>query len=232
MAHKKIGLLGGTTPESTVGYYHYLTREYRLRFGDYGFPEILIYSVCFQELLDWRAAGRWDRVADKAVDVFERLQAAGADFGLLTANTLHIVFEEIAARVSLPLVSIVEATVEAVAGHGLDCVGLLGTADTMDGSFYPLALERRGIATVLPVAEQRPSLSRIIYEELAQGKIRTESKHEYLRAIADLRQRGARGVLLACTEIPLLVGADDVDLPLFDTMEIHAERALRMATGG
>jgi aspartate racemase len=224
-------LLGGTAPESTVSYYRYLTREYASRFGDYGFPEILIYSVNFQELMDLGHAGRWDRVADRTVEVFDALKRAGADFGLMTANTMHIVFNEVAARTELPLLSIVDATVEAVAGQGIDCLGLLGTADTMSGSFYPDTLREHRIATVVPQPQDRELISGVVYDELALGEIKEESKRQYLRIIADLQQRGAGGVILACTEIPLLVKQADVALPLFDTMKIHADRALRMATG-
>jgi aspartate racemase len=231
MGHKKIGLLGGTAPESTVSYYRYLTREYAHRFGDYGFPEILIYSVNFQELMDLGHAGRWDRVADQAVEVFDALQRAGADFGLMTANTMHIVFNEVVERTKLPLLSIVDATVEVVADHGIDCLGLLGTADTMNGSFYPDTLDKHRIATLIPEPQDRELISRVIYDELALGEIKKESKREYLRIIADLQQRGAGGVILACTEVPLLVKQEDLSLPLFDTMEIHADMALRMATG-
>jgi aspartate racemase len=232
MAHKKIGLLGGTAPESTVSYYRYLTREYKRRFGDYGFPEILIYSVNFQELLELGHAGRWDRVADKAVEVFDALKRAGADLGLMTANTMHIVFNDVVQRTSLSLLSIVDATVEAIADEGVDCVGLLGTADTMSGSFYPDTLNKHRITTLVPDPNDQARLSRVIYDELALGEIRAESRREYLRVISGLQERGARGILLACTELPLLVRQADVSLPLIDTMEIHADKALRMATRG
>ena len=230
MGHRKIGLLGGTAPESTVSYYRYFTREYKRRFGDYGFPEILIYSVNFQELLELGHAGRWNRVADRAVEVFDALKRAGADFGLMTANTMHIVFNEVAQRTSLPLLSIVDASVEAVAHEGIDCVGLLGTVDTMKGSFYPDTLDKQRITTLVPDPDDQARLSRVIYDELALGEIRAESKRECLRVITGLQERGARGILLACTELPLLVRQDDVSLPLFDTMEIHADKALRLAT--
>jgi aspartate racemase len=231
MGHRKIGLLGGTAPESTVGYYRHLTREYRARFGDYAFPEILIYSVNFQELMDLGHAGRWNRVADSAVAVFDALHRAGADFGLMTANTMHIVFDEVARRTALPLVSIVDTAVGAVVDAGLDCVALLGTVDTMSGSFYSDALDSRGVATLVPDPADWEHLSRIIYDELALGQVRDESRRDYLGVIDRLERHGAQGVLLACTEIPLLVRQKDVMLPLFDTMEIHADRALRIATG-
>ena len=127
-------------------------------------------------------------------------------------------------------VSIVDTTVEAIADEELECVGLLGTADTMNGSFYPDTLDKHRITTLVPEPEDRERISRVIYDELALGEIRPESRKEYLRVISGLQERGARGILLACTEIPLLVRQDDVSLPLIDTMEIHADKALRMAT--
>lgn len=231
MSHKTIGLLGGTTPESTIEYYRYITGEYTRRHGDYGYPQVLIYSVTFQEFMDWGRGGRWELVTAKMVEAFEALRRAGADFGLMTANTPHVVFDEVARGTSLPLVSIVEATVEAVSRAGARRVGLLGTETTMNASFYPDALGARGVSTLVPDAEDRKALSRIIYDELARGEVRPESKHEFLRVIGELQDRGAEGVLLACTEIPLIVGPDDATLPLFDTMRIHADEALRIAVG-
>lgn len=231
MSHKTIGLFGGTTPESTVGYYQYITGEYTRRFGDYGYPQVLIYSVTFQEIMEWARGDRWDLAAAKMVEVFEALRRAGADFGLLTANTAHMVFDEVARRTELPLLSMVDAVVEAIRRAGVERVGLLGTETTMSAPFYPEALGSRGIATLVPEAEVQSELSRIIYDELARGEIRPESKRKFLAAIRGLEERGAGGVILACTEIPLIVEETDVALPLFDTLEIHAEAALRMAVG-
>ena len=231
MNHKTIGLLGGTTPESTVGYYQYITGEYTRRFGDYGYPQVLIYSVTFQELLDWNRDNRWDLAADKMVEAFEALRRAGADFGLMTANTTHIVFDDVARRTSLPLLSIVDATAEVIQRAGVECVGLLGTETTMSSPLYPEALGARGVTALVPEPADQRLLSRIIYDELARGEIRPESKREFLRVIGELEGRGACGIILGCTEIPLIVKTDDVALPLFDTLEIHAEDALRRAVG-
>jgi aspartate racemase len=231
MGHKTIGLFGGTTPESTVSYYQYLTREYTRRYGDFGYPEILIHSVNFQQFLEWTQSGRWELVTEKVAATFDSLQGAGADFGLLTANTPHIIFDEVAARTSLPLLSIIEVTVAAVRESKLKNVGLLGTLTTMDSTMYPEALNAEGIRTLVPEREDRELLSRIIYEELSSGVFKEESKREYLRAIGELEERGAQGIILGCTEIPLLVKQDDAPIPMFDTTSIHAERALQIAIG-
>jgi aspartate racemase len=231
MSHKKIGLLGGTTPESTVSYYLYLTREYARRYGDFGFPEILIHSVNFQQFMEWAQSGKWELAADKVVEVFDGLKEAGADFGLLTANTPHIMFDEVARRTSLPLLSIIEVTVGAVRESKMKTVGLLGTATTMDSPMYPEALGAHGIATLIPEAGDRELLSHIIYKELSSGVIKEESKREYLRVMGELEERGAQGIILGCTEIPLLVKPGDLPIPMFDTTSIHAEKALQIATG-
>jgi len=232
MSHKTIGLLGGTTPESTIEYYRHITGEYTRRHGDYSYPQVLIYSVTFQEFMDWGRGGRWDLAAAKMVQAFEALRRAGADFGLMTANTPHIVFDEVAGNTSLPLISIIETTVRAVVQSGARSVGLLGTETTMNAPFYPQALGARGVSALVPDAADRRLLSRIIYDELARGEVRPESKAGYLRVIRDLRDRGAQGILLACTEIPLIVGPGDTELPLFDTLRIHADEALRLAVSG
>jgi aspartate racemase len=229
MRHRTIGLIGGTTPESTVGYYRYLVREYTRRYGDYGFPEILIHSVNFQEHRDRSARGEWERNAEVMARIFEGLRGAGADFGLMTANTCHLVFDQVAARTSLPLLSIVKVTVDAVTDAGIRKVALLATLDTMNAPMYPDALQRRGIETLLPATDLRRELSRIIYEELARGEVKPGSKRNYLRVVEELRERGAEGLILGCTEIPLVVGPGDTDLPIFDTLEIHADAALRYA---
>jgi aspartate racemase len=231
MSHKTIGLFGGTTPESTIGYYQYITGQYTRRFDDYGYPQVLIYSVTFQEFLDWGRSDRWDLAAAKMAQAFEALRRAGADFGLMTANTPHLVFDEVARQTSLPLISIVQTTQEAILRADVQRVALLGTETTMTASFYPDALGARGIGTLVPTSADRRLLSRIIYEELARGEIRPDSKRECLRIVGELRERGAEGIILGCTELPLILHDDDVELPLFDTLEIHAEEALRMAVG-
>jgi aspartate racemase len=230
MSHQTIGLAGGTAPESTVLYYRYLTNEYARRHGDFGFPEILIYSVRFQDILDWGRRDEWDCVAEKMVAVFNTLRDAGADFGLMTANTLHLVFDDVARRTKLPLLSIVDSTVEAVAEAGCRQVGLLGTETTMRASFYPEALARRGIGALVPEEEDLKTTSRIIYEELVLGVEKEESKREYVEIIRRLQERGCDGVVLGCTEIPGILNQGDAPLRLFDTTRIHAARALERAT--
>ena len=227
--HKRIGILGGMSPESTVAYYEYITRTYTERFGDYGYPEVLIYSVSFQPYVDWPNQDRWDLVADGLSQAAQRLVAAGADVILIATNTMHLVFDEVQARVEVPMLSLLDATAEAVEGRGLSTVGLLGTRFTMEKSFYQDALARNGISTLVPDAGDRAYVNRIIYDELVAGQIRDESRAGYLAIIRKLAEQGAQGIVLGCTEIPLLVDEASAGIPLFDTTQIHAEAALNYA---
>ncbi len=226
---KRIGILGGTSAESTVSYYARITREYTRRFGGFAYPEILIYSVSFQEIADWQEEGNWEAIAAKIADGFQVLAAAGADVGLIAANTLHRVYDAVAERSPIPLLHIVDALAAAIQAAGCSTVGLLGTRYTMKESFYSDRLSSHNIATLVPTSEQQEEIHRVIYEELSRGILRPASRAYYLRVIDSLAERGAEGIILGCTEIPLLVGEDDHTLPLFDTATIHADVALEAA---
>jgi aspartate racemase len=227
--HKRIGILGGMSPESTVAYYEYITRTYTERFGDYGYPEILIYSVSFQPYVDWPNQDRWDQVAQGLRQAAQKLVAAGADFILIATNTMHLVFDEVQARVEVPMLSLLDATAEAILARGFHTVGLLGTRFTMEKGFYQDALARQGISTLVPDADDREYVHRVIYDELVAGQIRNESRAGYVAVIRKLVERGAEGIILGCTEIPLLVDEASAGVPLFDTTQIHAEAALTYA---
>jgi len=226
---KRIGILGGMSPESTTEYYEYITRTYTQRFGDYGYPEIIIYSVSFQPYVDWPNEERWDLVARGLGQAAQRLEAAGADFILIATNTMHLVFDEVQASVRVPMLSLLDAVGEAILARGIGTVGLLGTKFTMEKTFYQEALAQKGIAVLVPDAGDRVYVNDVIYTELVAGQIRDESRAGYVEVIERLAERGAEGVILGCTEIPLLVSEADVGLPLFDTTTIHAEAALRYA---
>jgi aspartate racemase len=228
---RTIGILGGMSPESTVMYYEYITRTYEQRFGDFGFPEILIYSVNFQRFSDWQREGRWMEAADEMAQALERLRVAGADFGIIATNTMHMVFDEVQKAVRMPLLSVVEATAEAIRTAGLNPVGLLGTVFTMQERFYRDGLARFGIDVLVPDASWQERINEVIYGELCRGEIRPESRQMFLGVIEELRKRGAQGIVLGCTEIPLLVRPQDCDLPLFNTTLLHAEKALNYAIG-
>jgi len=230
--HKKIGILGGMSPESTIAYYEHITRRYTERFGDYGYPEIIIYSVSFQPYVDWPQQERWDLVAQGLSEAARRLEVAGADFIVIATNTMHLVFEEVQACVQVPMLGLLDAVGEVMLAGGMKKVGLLGTQYTMEKRFYQDALERRGITVLVPDVKDRQYVNTVIYNELVAGQIRDESRAGLLAVIRRLAERGAQGVILGCTEIPMLVTEADVAMPLFDTTAIHAEAALRYAVEG
>ncbi len=227
--HKTIGILGGMSPESTVAYYEYITRTYTKRFGDYSYPEVLIYSVSFQAYVDWPREGRWDLVAKGLSEAARALEVAGADVILIATNTMHIVFDEVESSVNVPMVSLLDAVGDAIEERETETAGLLGTAFTMEKTFYQQALAERGISVLIPGPADRELVNSIIYDELVAGQIREASRDAFVGIIDELVGRGAEGVILGCTEIPLLVRSNDVDVPLFDSTVIHAEAALRYA---
>ena len=227
--HKKIGILGGMSPESTVEYYQYITRAYTERLGDHGYPEIIIYSVSFQPYVEWPEQGRWDLVVQGLSEAAQRLEAAGADFIVIATNTMHLVFDEVQTSVNVPMLSLLDAVGKAILARGMKTVGLLGTEFTMEKSFYQDALARRGVTVLIPDADDREYVNSVIYDELVAGQIRAESQAGFVAIIKKLAERGAEGVILGCTEIPLLVNQADAGIPLFDTTAIHAEAALNYA---
>ena len=226
---KRIGILGGMSPESTVAYYEYITRTYTARYGDYGYPEILIYSVSFQPYVDWPSQGRWDLVAQGLAEAAQKLVAAGADVLLIATNTMHIVFDQVQASVDVPMISLLDAVAQAILAREIHTVGLLGTRFTMEQPFYRQALSEQGIEVLVPEPEDRDYVNQVIYDELVAGEIRASSRAGFLEVIGRLAARGTQGIILGCTEIPLLVREPDVSsygVQLFDTTKIHAEAAL------
>jgi aspartate racemase len=227
--HKRIGILGGLTPESTVTYYQHIVRRYQKLFGDHGYPEIIVYSVSFQRFEDWMGEEDWSSIKDALLSGLESLSAAGADFAVIATNTMHILFDELQERSPIPLISIVDATAEAIKDEGMDTIGLLGTRFTMEKPFYIEGLEKHGIGVLVPDKEDRDYIDKVVFEELSRGLLRSESRNGYLRIIEGLIGRGAQGIVLGCTEIPLLVTPEHTSVKLFDTATIHAEKALQFA---
>jgi aspartate racemase len=227
--HKKIGIIGGLSPESTVSYYLHITRTYVERFGDYGYPEIIIYSVNLENYHRWRGENRWDLVAEDLVVSANNLQKAGADFGLIATNTMHKVFNLVEDTTDLPLINLIDVTAAKAQEMSLKKLGLLGTQYTMSDGFYHDRIARSGLSLIVPPVEDQLIIHRIIVEELVRGQILEKSKTEYVKIINKLIDKGGEGIILGCTEIPLLVKQDDSSVPLLDTAIIHAEAALEYA---
>ena len=226
---RRIGILGGTSPESTVTYYQRITREYTRRFGDYGYPEILIYSVSFQRFIDWMRAGNWEAVAAGLAKGLHALGDAGAELGLIAAVTLHRVFEDVAASSPIRLISILDVVSDRMDELGCRRAALLGTKITMSSAFCPDHLTGRGIETLVPTVEEQDAIDRIIFDELSRGLVTPDSKAFLVAVTERLVREGADTVILGCTELPLLVGQEDLSVPVLDTTVLHADAALEAA---
>jgi aspartate racemase len=227
-----IGMIGGMSWESTVPYYRLVNETVRERLGGLHSARIVLYSVDFAGIERLQHAGRWDEAGAALAAAALALQAAGADFLVLCTNTMHRVAAAIEAAVRIPLLHIADPTAAAIRRAGLRTVGLLGTRFTMEQDFYAGRLrDRHGLAVLVPDASDREQVHRIIYEELCMGRIQGASREAYQHIMAGLAARGAQGIVLGCTEISLLVGANDATLPLFDTTALHARAAAERALG-
>ena len=226
---KTVGLIGGMSWESTVTYYQLLNKGIKDALGGLHSAKVLLYSVDFYEIESLMSRGAWDKAAELLGDVAARLEQAGADMILICTNTLHKVAPQVQAKIRVPLVHIAEAAAETLKEQGISRVGLLGTQYTMTQEFYRDKLVERGIEVLIPEGDDIELVNRVIFDELCLGIVKEESRAEYLRVIAALQQRGVQGILLGCTELGLIVAKEDVSLPLFDTTEIHAKKALALA---
>jgi aspartate racemase len=226
---KRIGILGGMGPKSTVDYYGIIVDAYYQKFGDYAFPEIIIYSVNFQHFIGLFEKDQWDKVLDEVINAIGCLYQAGAEFGIMATNTLHVIFEKARKKSPLPLISIVDSVLEAVQNAGIQKVGLLATIFTMNADFYPHGLSEHGIKVLLPNSEDQRQIQRIIGEELTMGLVNRESKKMVLSMIDGLMRKGAQGIILGCTELRLMVNQQDCSGKIFDSTFLHAKSALRHA---
>ncbi len=222
---KTIGLIGGMSWESTVTYYQIINETIKRELGGLHSAKILLYSVDFDEIEKYQAAGDWDKSADILSDVAIKLEKAGADFIVICTNTMHKIAPQMSERISIPIIHIAEATADKLKEQGITTVGLLGTKYTMTQDFYKAKLIEAGINVLIPNDEDVKIVNSIIYNELCLGNIRKESKDSYLTIIKKLEDAGAQGVILGCTEIGLLIQQEETDLPVFDTTIIHAEKA-------
>lgn len=227
---KTIGLLGGMSWESTIGYYRAINEGIKARLGGLHSAKIVLYSVDFGPIEKLQQQGDWDQMASILADAARRLAAAGADFLLICTNTMHKVAPQLERAITIPILHIADATAEALGQHGIRTVGLLGTAFTMEQEFYKNRLsDGFGLTVLVPEVQDRQRVHDIIYHELCLGRIRTDSKRTYLRIIDTLAERGAEAVILGCTEIGMLVSQADTGVKLFDTTAIHAHKAVILA---
>ncbi len=226
---KTIGLIGGMSWESSALYYRQINEAVRQQLGGLHSAKLLLHSVDFHAIETLQRAGDWAAAGELLADCARSLEAAGVDFLLLCTNTMHIVAPAIAAAVRIPLLHIADPTAQAIQAAGHSRVGLLGTRFTMEQDFYVARLKQQGLQVLLPEPADRDTVHRIIFEELCLGKTLEASRQQYRRIMAQLVRDGAEAIILGCTEITLLVGAADADVPLFDTTALHALAAVDIA---
>ena len=227
---KTIGLLGGMSWESTLGYYRAINEGVKSALGGLHSAKIAMYSVDFESIEQLQHAGDWEGAAKILSEAAKRIQAAGADFLLICTNTMHKVAPEVETAIQIPLLHIADATAEVLVEEGIETVGLLGTAFTMEQAFYKGRLTTNyGLQVLVPGESDRGIVHKVIYQELCLGKTEAASKAAYLRIIGDLAHRGAEAVILGCTEIGMLVKQADTDVRLLDTTAIHAAKAVEYA---
>ena len=221
---KKIGIIGGLGPESTAAYYEYITQEYYRIYGDYAYPEIIIYSLNFKEIID---VGY--EAPERIKDAIESLHKAGADFVVAACNSIHIVFDEVAKDISIPWFSIIDAAAQEIKECNITKVGVLGTIFTMSKGFYTKGLAKHQIEGIVPSDEDQKTVSNIIFKELITNTVNEDSRQAVLKIIDKLIAKGAQAIVLGCTELPFLIKEEDVDVKVINTTIVHAKKTLEMA---
>lgn len=229
---RTLGLIGGMTWHSTVDYYRLINEGVHERLGGSHSAELLLLSIDFEPIEELQGRGDWAGMAKLMGEWARRLEAAGAEGLVICTNTMHRLADSVTGAVSVPLIHIADATAGAIKEKGLATVGLLGTRYTMEMDFYRGRLvKEHGLKVIIPEEPGRTSVHDIIYRELAQGVVREGSRQAYVEVIRGLERRGAQGVILGCTEIPLLIKAADSPIPVFDTTALHAAAAVEFALG-
>jgi len=227
---KKIGLIGGMSWESTQIYYEVLNQKVKELLGRFHSAKIVIDSVDFSLIHELQVQNDWDALNKEMIEAATNLKNAKAEMILICANTMHLCSDAISQNLDLPLIHIAKATGEKIKSAGLNTVLLLGTKFTMERDFYKNILTNDfGIKVLIPSEVDREIVHSVIYDELVQGKINKSSRSQYIRIIEEAIKNGAEGVVLGCTEIPLLIEPSDVSIPTFNTTEIHAEKAVEFA---
>ena len=222
---KTIGLIGGMSWESTVTYYKIINEVIKEKLGGLHSAKCVLYSLDFQEIEECQANGNWQKSGEILGEAANNLEKAGADFIVICTNTMHKVVNQIKEKISIPILHIAEMTAEKILEKGLKNIALLGTKYTMEQDFYKSKLIEKGINVIIPDKNDIEIINEVIYDELCLGTINSDSKKKFLEIVDKLRNKGAEGIILGCTEIGLLIKNEDTDVPLFDTAVIHAEQA-------
>ncbi len=227
---KTIGLIGGMSWESSSEYYRIINETVRESLGGLHSAECIMYSADFEQIENLQHQGKWEELTKLMINFAQNLEGAGADFIVICTNTMHKMAEEVENNTNIPLLHIADATAEKIIEKGLRKLGLLGTNFTMEEDFFKKRLEEKyNIEVIIPSQNDRRIIDSVIYNELCLGIIKQSSKEKYKEVINRLISDGADGVILGCTEIPLLLSQGDVEMPVFDTTTIHAKSAVEFA---
>ncbi len=227
---KKLGLVGGISWVSTIDYYRYINEGINERLGGLNFAECIIYSLNFDDFQRNNTANNWEATFKLILNACENLKRSGAEAIVLCANTAHAVAEKVEQKIKLPLIHIATATANEINKQGIKKVGLLGTKFTMEMDFYKSKLNEHHIESIVPASQEiRDYLQQTIKEELGRGVIKEETKKAYISITDQLIKEGAEGIILGCTEIPMLITQQDVSVPVFDTTKIHSQAAVEFA---
>ncbi len=226
---KVIGLIGGMSWESSSEYYRLINQETRNRLGGLNSAKVLMYSVNHHEVNELEDKDRWEELIEIMVESARRLEKGGADFILICCNAMHRIAEQIQNAIKIPLIHIADAAAEAVKHARLSSIGLLGARAVMEEEFFKNNLISADLKVLIPAENDREFINDVIFNQLAYGKIVEESRERTLEIIKRLKTAGSQGVILGCTELPLLIREEDSVLPLFDTLRLHAQRAVDLA---
>lgn len=231
---KTIGLIGGTSWQSTIEYYRHLNQNAQDRLGGLHSAKVILYSVEFATCEEQMRTGDWAGLTAELVHAARTLEAGGADVVCICTNTMHLVFDEVQASINVPMLHLADVTADAVRSAGLECVGLLGTRFVTEQPFYGEHLAKHGLETLVPDAEGRAEVQEIIFGELCAGVFANPSRERLLEHCRELVARGAQGIILGCTELELVIKDGDLDVPVFPTTKIHCDAASQfaMATDG
>jgi aspartate racemase len=227
---KLIGLIGGMSWENTIDYYRVINEMVKNRLGEWNSAEILLYSVNFEEIIRLQNLNNWGELTKLMIIICKQLESAGSRAIMICSNTMHKIAAEIEAVISVPLINVVDETAKVIKSSNVKSVGLLGTKFTMEGGFYAKKLLKKyQINTLTPDKKERDYIHKSIYQEFARGKFFKATKKNFLKIIENLISKGAEGIILGCTELPMLISNQDVSIPLFDTLRIHLTAAVDFA---
>ncbi len=230
---KTIGLIDGMSWESSLEYYRIINETTKQTLGGFHSAKSVLYSVNFEEIERLQHQGKWGELTQTMIRAAQSLEKAGADLVVICTNTMHKMADDVQVSISIPLLHIADATAMQIQLQNLHTVGLLGTKFTMEQDFYRGRLsEKFALKVLIPADDEREIVHSVIYDELCLGQVKESSRAKYIRIINNLINRGAQGIILGCTEIPLLVKQKDVGVPIFDTTTIHAKHAVEVALKG